>query len=94
MSASAIEFQNVTKVYQRRFSSERVAALTDVSFEVASGEVCAFLGPSGAGKTTSISILIGFLFGDSGKVRVLGYEPGTCARKSRLDSCPRISRST
>jgi len=88
MSAPAIEFHNVTKVYQRRFSSERVAALTDVSFEVAAGEVCAFLGPNGAGKTTSISILMGFLFADSGDVRVIGYEPGDVRAKEHIGFLP------
>lgn len=88
MAAPAIEFHNVTKVYRRRFSSERVAALTDVSFEVATGEVCAFLGPNGAGKTTSISILMGFLFADSGEARVLGYEPGDVRAKEQMGFLP------
>ena len=73
MSAAAIEFRNVTKIYKRVFSDERMEALTDVSFEVAAGEVCAFLGPNGAGKTTSISILMGFLlpqFGQRARARL------------------------
>jgi ABC-2 type transport system ATP-binding protein len=85
---AAIEFQGVTKVYQRRFSEERVEALTDISFEVAPGEVCAFLGPNGAGKTTSISILMGFLFADSGAIRVLGYEPGDVRAKEQIGFLP------
>lgn len=88
MSAAAIEFHNVTKVYQRRFSSERITALDDVSFEAAAGEVCAFLGPNGAGKTTSISILMGFLFAGSGEIRVLGYEPGDVRAKKRIGFLP------
>lgn len=88
MASPAIEFNNVTKVYQRRFGKERVAALSDVSFEVESGEVCAFLGPNGAGKTTSISILMGFLFADSGDVRVRGYEPGDVRAKQQIGFLP------
>jgi ABC-2 type transport system ATP-binding protein len=88
MSAAAIEFHNVTKVYQRRFSSERITALDDVSFEAAAGEVCAFLGPNGAGKTTSISILMGFLFAGSGEIRVLGYEPGDVRAKKSIGFLP------
>ncbi len=63
-------------------------ALSNVSFEVASGEVCAFLGPNGAGKTTSISILMGFLFADSGEIRVRGYEPGDIRAKKQIGFLP------
>jgi ABC-2 type transport system ATP-binding protein len=84
----AIEFQSVSKIYHRMFSEERVAALADVSFEAAAGEVCAFLGPNGAGKTTSINILMGFLFADSGKVSVLGCEPGSIQAKQQIGFVP------
>jgi ABC-2 type transport system ATP-binding protein len=85
---AAIEFHNVTKIYQRAFSDERIEALNDVSFEVAPGEVCGFLGPNGAGKTTSISILMGFLFPNSGSVSVLGCEPGDVRAKSQIGFLP------
>ena len=85
---AAIEFRNVAKVYRRALSRDRVEALADVSFEVAPGEVCAFLGPNGAGKTTSISILMGFLFPDSGEIRVLGREPGDVRAKERIGFLP------
>ena len=62
----AIEFQGVTKTYRRIVGGQRIDALTDVTFEVARGEVCAFLGPNGAGKTTSINLLMGFLFANAG----------------------------
>lgn len=88
MAAAAIEFQNVSKVYKRLFSEERLDALSDVSFEVGRGEVCAFLGPNGAGKTTSISILMGFLFANSGTIRVLGCEPGDVRAKQDIGFLP------
>jgi len=84
----AIEFHNVTKVYSSVFKDESVEALSNVSFEVGAGEVCAFLGPNGAGKTTSISILMGFLFPDSGDVRVLGYPPGDVRAKRQIGFLP------
>jgi ABC-2 type transport system ATP-binding protein len=88
MTAPVIEFRGVSKVYKRVFSEERVAALSDVSFEVGAGEVCAFLGPNGAGKTTSISILMGFLFPNSGEVRVLGHAPGDVRAKRQIGFLP------
>jgi len=88
MTTPAIEFRGVSKVYKRAFSEERISALSDVSFEVGAGEVCAFLGPNGAGKTTSISILMGFLFPNSGEVRVLGYAPGDVRAKRQIGFLP------
>lgn len=88
MSGPAIEFREVTKVYRRRLGGTEIAALTNVSFEVAPGEVCAFLGPNGAGKTTSISILMGFQFADSGEIRVLGFAPGDVRAKQQTGFLP------
>ena len=88
MVAPAIEFSEVTKVYQRRFAGARVPALSQVSFEVARGEACAFLGPNGAGKTTSMSILMGFIYADQGRSQVLGYEPGDVRAKERIGFLP------
>jgi len=84
----AIEFREVTKVYRRRLRGEEIAALTNVSFEVAPAEVCAFLGPNGAGKTTSISILMGFIYADYGEIRVLGYPPGDVRAKQGIGFLP------
>lgn len=88
MATPAIEFADVTKVYQRRFAGVRVPALANVSFEVAPGEVCAFLGPNGAGKTTSMSILMGFIYADQGRIRVFGYRPGDVRAKERIGFLP------
>jgi ABC-2 type transport system ATP-binding protein len=88
MTAPALEFQNVTKTYRRWLGGQQVAALSQVSFSVAEGEVCAFLGPNGAGKTTSISILMGFLYVDRGRIRVLGFEPGSVHAKKRIGFVP------
>ena len=86
--SAVIEFQHVTKIYQRIFSEEKLAALSDVSFEMAPGQVCAFLGPNGAGKTTSISMLMGFFFPTSGQIRVFGQAPGDIAAKKQIGFLP------
>ncbi|WP_214323043.1 ATP-binding cassette domain-containing protein [Nonomuraea sediminis] len=49
-----------------------VTALTDVSLEVAPGEVVALMGDNGAGKSTLIKILSGALAPDAGELRVRG----------------------
>lgn len=49
-----------------------VQAVRDLSFRVRPGELFAFLGVNGAGKSTTISILCGQLSRDSGSMRVCG----------------------
>jgi ABC-2 type transport system ATP-binding protein len=48
------------------------SVLTEVTFDVAPGEVVGLLGPNGAGKTTAIRLLLGLLRPHEGTVRVDG----------------------
>lgn len=59
----------------KRFGN--VQAVRDLSFRVKKGELFAFLGVNGAGKSTTISILCGLLSKDSGKVLVDGCDLDT-----------------
>jgi ABC-2 type transport system ATP-binding protein len=57
----------------RRFGE--VVAVDNLTLEVHPGEVFGLLGHNGAGKTTTVRLLNGVLAPDSGKARVLGFEP-------------------
>ena len=61
-------------------------AVRDLSFTVREGELFAFLGVNGAGKSTTISILCGRLRQDAGEVRIGGWqlEREGAAIKARL----------
>lgn len=63
-----IEIRNLTK----RFGE--VKAVQDLSFHVKKGELFAFLGVNGAGKSTTINIMCGQLAKDSGKIVVNGND--------------------
>ncbi len=67
-----IEFKNVCKEYQMGEIS--IKALTNTSFEIEKGELVVIVGPSGAGKTTTLNILGGMDVATSGKVWVDGKE--------------------
>lgn len=62
----SIEIQNLYK------SFGQVKAVQNLSFQVRKGELFAFLGVNGAGKSTTISILCGSLAKDDGTVLVCG----------------------
>ena len=50
------------------------AVLSDVSLDVAAGEIVALLGPSGCGKTTLLRLCAGLVRPESGSVEVLGHD--------------------
>ena len=63
-----IEVAGLTK----RFGE--ITAVDHIDFEVRKGEIFGFLGPDGAGKTTTIRILTGIIKPDSGEAIILGYD--------------------
>jgi ABC-2 type transport system ATP-binding protein len=67
-NGSMIEVVNLTKRYAGK------TALADISFNVARGEIVGLLGDNGAGKSTTMRILSGFLPGTSGTVRIAGLD--------------------
>ena len=63
---------DIIKISHLNKSFSEVKAVNDLSFRVKKGELFAFLGVNGAGKSTTISILCGLLKKDSGTVQVNG----------------------
>lgn len=66
----AIRFEGVTFRYEDRLPP----ALDCVSFEIPAGHTTALLGPSGAGKTTVINLLLGLYAPESGSIRIDGVQ--------------------
>lgn len=58
---------------RKRFG--RTEVLKGLDLRVPAGEVHAFLGPNGSGKTTTLRLLLGLLRSDGGTMTVLGLDP-------------------
>lgn len=67
--------QNIIEIRHLSKSFGDVKAVRDLSFDVREGELFAFLGVNGAGKSTTINILCGQLQKDGGTVQILGLDP-------------------
>lgn len=72
----SILISNLTKKFKDK------TALKEISLSISSGKIFGFLGPSGAGKTTTINILTGQLPPDEGEVKILGKD---CAQLTSDD---------
>ena len=70
LNVSVLALERVSK----RF--DQTLAVDDLSFSVAQGTVFGFLGGNGAGKTTSLRMVLDIIRPTSGRIEVLGREPG------------------
>lgn len=66
---NALEIKNLTKHYPG-------FTLDDVSMTLPSGCIMGLIGENGAGKSTTIKLILGMLHRDGGSIRVLGSEDG------------------
>lgn len=66
--------------------TEKIQALSDVSFTIQDGEMVGYIGPNGAGKSSTIKILSGILSPDSGTCIIDGRIPW----KNRVEHVKRI----
>ena len=72
-----IRVRNVSKRYGAR------VAVHDIGFRVDHGQVVGLLGANGAGKTTMMRIVAGFLVPTGGEVEVAGYDLAKQPREAR-----------
>ena len=73
----SITFDNVTFSYDNKSQ-----VFSNVSFKIEPGETIAFVGPSGAGKTTLVSLIPRFYEVDDGIIRFDGIDTSSVTRKS------------
>ena len=69
-----------------RRETEKIQALSDVSFTINDGEMVGYIGPNGAGKSSTIKILSGILTPDSGTCIIDGRIPW----KNRIEHVKQI----
>lgn len=62
-----LEIEHLTKIYP-------AFTLDDVSFSVESGRIMGFIGRNGAGKSTTLKCLLGFVHKDGGTVKFFGKD--------------------
>ena len=77
-----IQLQNIYKKFKKK------VALNDLSLEVKSGEIYGLLGANGAGKSTTLNLLLGFLNADRGSINMLDINDGSIIQQDRIGYIP------
>jgi len=74
---ASIDISNVSLTYP----GKRYAAVSNASLKISEGSIVAIVGPSGAGKTTLVDLLLGVLLPDEGAVTISGLSPSNAISK-------------
>ena len=83
-----LEVSDLHKTFYIGFFRKRVEAVRGISFEVKRGEIFGFVGHNGAGKTTSIKMMLQLIYPDRGGVKIFGAPAGDPAARQRLGYLP------
>ncbi|MEO7560012.1 MAG: ABC transporter ATP-binding protein [Nitrosospira sp.] len=78
-----VQIRQVTKSYHR--GEQWVPVLTNISFDIISGEFIALMGPSGSGKSTLLNLIAGIDKPDSGSLKVNGIDIATLSEADLAD---------
>jgi len=71
--------------------ARRVEAVKEVSFDVFEGECVGFIGANGAGKSTTMKALMGFLYADGGTATVCGHPAGAPEGRRSVGYLPEVA---
>ena len=89
-TTSSPKAQDLISVHELRKRFGDFEALKGVSFAVSPGEIVGLIGANGAGKSTSMRIILGLEAASSGQVSVLGQRPGSLQARKLLGYVPQF----
>lgn len=70
-----ILINNISKTYISDFKREKKTAVSNLSLEIEPGEIFGIIGRNGAGKSTTLKMIMGFIRPDKGKISINGKSP-------------------
>lgn len=79
-----LEIESLYKTFRQGFWGRRNEVLKGLTFAVEEGEVYGFLGHNGAGKSTTIKLILGLIRANSGRISVFGSGAVTNRDRARI----------
>ncbi len=86
---AVIAVKDLTVSYGKK--AQVTKAVSGISFAVQRGECVGFIGMNGAGKSTTIKSLMGFVYPDAGSVKLFGHDAGSVESRRRIGYLPEVA---
>jgi ABC-2 type transport system ATP-binding protein len=86
-----ISFNNVSKTYPKEIGVSSFTALNNLSFTVQKGETLGLIGANGAGKSTSIRLLMDFIRPSHGRIKLFQSAPTLPQQRRKIGYLPEIA---
>ena len=83
-----IRFDSVTKSYSKELFKKRSLALRNVSFSLAAKQTLGLIGVNGAGKSTSIRLMMDFIRPDQGSIHLFDRPASELSQRNRIGYLP------
>lgn len=83
-----IDFKAVCKTYPKQIGDQAHTALSDVTFRLKQGETLGLIGANGAGKSTTLRLIMGLLKTGKGSISVFGQNPSNHLIRQRIGYLP------
>ncbi|MGI8669299.1 MAG: ABC transporter ATP-binding protein [Aridibacter sp.] len=84
-----VEIENLTKDYEKGFwKKKKIRALDGLNLQVEGGQIFGFLGGNGAGKSTTIKLLMSIIFPTEGTAKILGADISNVKMHAKIGYCP------
>lgn len=91
ISPLMIQFDSVWKSYPKEIFSPAHVAISDLSFSLKKSETLGLIGANGAGKSTTIKLLMDFIRPDRGVIRLFQGDPGTKKIRMNIGYLPEMA---
>ncbi|GAA2171665.1 ABC transporter ATP-binding protein [Agrococcus versicolor] len=93
-TSGAVAFEHVAFSYDRGEDGTRAPLISDLSLTVEPGQTVAIVGPTGAGKTTLVNLLMRFYEIDGGRITLDGVDTRTLTRDALREQTGMVLQDT
>ncbi|MBU1193824.1 MAG: ABC transporter ATP-binding protein [Proteobacteria bacterium] len=83
-----ISIKNISKIYVSDFKCKKKTAVQNLSLEIEPGEIFGIIGRNGAGKSTTLKMIMGFITPDSGQIFISGKIPADPDSRCKIGYLP------